>query len=219
MIFKNKDGSIYKIEVEIKEREIPVLPDSSEFKPLEDKIDRIKKAVLELEEVINFKVDKKQEEIWREEAIDKGKDPDEYIEDKTLKQEIKAMKAEKALEKIKQENDEAIKKHYEADKAEFERSYPKVSVGVFQTNKALSKFAKHKIGNQPLTEIYADFLEITGEIASSTAASAASKAERSTGTSEGTSKLSLTPSQQKRLKEWNERFPNLKMTVKEFLEQ
>jgi hypothetical protein len=58
MIFKNKDGSIYKIEVEIKEREIPVLPDSSEFKPLEDKIDRIKKAVLELEEVINFLLDK-----------------------------------------------------------------------------------------------------------------------------------------------------------------
>lgn len=54
MIYRNEDGTIYKVEVEVGKSAIPALASSNELKPLEDKVDMIKKAVLELEEVINY---------------------------------------------------------------------------------------------------------------------------------------------------------------------
>ena len=54
MIYKNEDGTIYKVDVQAKFKLIPVLASSNDMKPLEDKVDVIIKAVLELEEVVNF---------------------------------------------------------------------------------------------------------------------------------------------------------------------
>ena len=59
MIYRNKDGTIYKVEAEFSDTAIPVLPSNHEMKSLEDKVDGIKKAVLELEEVVNYL-------IWRQ---------------------------------------------------------------------------------------------------------------------------------------------------------
>ena len=63
MIYRNKDGTIYKIESEFSNSAIPVLPSTSEYKPLEDKVDTLKKAILELEEVVNYLLDKKDENL------------------------------------------------------------------------------------------------------------------------------------------------------------
>lgn len=60
MIFKNKDGSIYKLEVAFGCSAIPTLPESSELKPLEDKVDCLKKAILEIEEVINYLLEREE---------------------------------------------------------------------------------------------------------------------------------------------------------------
>ena len=57
MIFRNKDGTIYKVETEVDKSMIPVLPSDSEYKPLEEKVDTLKKAILELEEVVNYLLD------------------------------------------------------------------------------------------------------------------------------------------------------------------
>jgi len=54
MILRNEDGTIYKLDTNLAEIEIPTLPSSSELKPLEDKVDRLKKSILEIEEVINY---------------------------------------------------------------------------------------------------------------------------------------------------------------------
>jgi len=58
VIYKNQDGTIYRVKTKIGKVAIPVLPLSNELKPLEDKLDMIKEAVLELEEVINFILEK-----------------------------------------------------------------------------------------------------------------------------------------------------------------
>ena len=57
MIYRNEDGSIYKVKSANKIL-IPVLPSTDEMKPLENKVDDLKKAILEIEEVINYVLEK-----------------------------------------------------------------------------------------------------------------------------------------------------------------
>lgn len=49
------------------------------------------------------------------------------------------------------------------DGEEFAKAYPKVSIDELSKDVRFSKFAKGKIGNQPLKEIYEDYLEVVAE--------------------------------------------------------
>ena len=87
----------------------------------------------------------------------------------------------------------------------------------FKKGSQFYKFAGKRIGNEPLMDIYNDYLEFTDGMATASAAKKESKTQRGTGSGSGAgSSEGLTSREQKDLDEWNRRNPQLKMTAKEW---
>lgn len=87
----------------------------------------------------------------------------------------------------------------------------------FKKGSPFYKFAGKRIGNEPLMDIYNDYLEFTDGMATASAARKESKTQRGTGSGSGAgSSEGLTSREQKDLDEWNRRNPQMKMTAKEW---
>ena len=87
----------------------------------------------------------------------------------------------------------------------------------FKKGSPFYKFAGKRIGNEPLMDIYNDYLEFTDGMATASAAKKESKTQRGTGSGSGAgSSEGLTSREQKDLDEWNRRNPKMKMTAKEY---
>lgn len=106
-----------------------------------------------------------------------------------------------------------------SDVIDFVERYPEFSspekLSALENNKSFRAFCGSRFGREPLAELYASYLDITGEAGNAAVAKSTSRAARSTGTG-GDGGDMLTPSERKALNEWNEAFPELKMTPKEF---
>lgn len=84
-----------------------------------------------------------------------------------------------------------------------------------ENNKSFRTFCGSRYGVEPLSELYESYVEFVGETGKSAVVKSNSRTERSTGTG-GDGGDMLTPSERKALKEWNEAYPEMKMTPKEF---
>ena len=169
------------------------------------------------ESILSSDTDEKTRERWKEEAENKGIDPDIYIELQESKEYRRKQLAKEALAEAETDHKKKNQEMAKADMNEFKKTYPDVDVNKTLDSTLFKKFANHKLGNQPLAEIYSDFLEITGEAQKTAVKKVLSKTERSTGTSSGTTEPALTNEQKKALEDWNRRNPELKMTAKEYL--
>lgn len=72
--------------------------------------------------------------------------------------------AEKNREKaIELANEEKKKDWFVKDGEDFAKAHPDVSIDELSKDAKFNRFAKGKIGNQPLKEIYEDYMELVGE--------------------------------------------------------
>ena len=111
----------------------------------------------------------------------------------------------------------ALKRWIAEDAAAFVEAYPEADLAKLDGDARFRRFCGSRYGREPLKDLYADWLEITGTAAREAAARSASKSERSTGTGGGAGADTLTAAQQRDLDEWNRSYPNMKMTAKEYL--
>lgn len=104
-----------------------------------------------------------------------------------------------------------------ADLEAFVKNFPDVDPGKLEQNPKFRKFAGKRLYKEPLSELYADFVDLVSDTERAAVEKAAGKAQRSTGGAQGGGTDQLTPAQRAALAEWNRDNPELKMTAKEFL--
>ena len=119
--------------------------------------------------------------------------------------------------KAPEDPETALKRWIAEDAAAFVEAYPDADLAKLDGDARFRRFCGSRYGREPLKDLYADWLEITGAAAREAAARSASKSERSTGTGGGAGADTLTAAQQRDLDEWNRSFPNMKMSAKEYL--
>lgn len=119
---------------------------------------------------------------------------------------------QKAAEK-KAKEEEFIRNDIE----NFRKKFPDVDITALDGNKAFRRFAGSRYGVEPLAALYEDFKELVGETRAAEAARRDDRAERSTGSGSGGGAGTLTAAQREELKRWNEQYPEMKMTEKDFL--
>ena len=106
------------------------------------------------------------------------------------------------------------------DLADFQGRHPDVDIAALDGNAAFRRFAGTRYGREKLADLYEDFIAITGQAQTAGAAKSKGKADRGTGSGEGGSPATVLTAQQRAdLKAWNENFPHMKMSEKEFLSQ
>jgi len=130
---------------------------------------------------------------------------------------IREARAEREAKKKQEAEDEKMQRWIAQDAAAFAEQYPDVDLAKLDENKAFRKFCGSRYGKEPLADLYTDWLDIAKEAQLSAVTRTTSKATRSTGAGGGSGSETLTAAQQRSLEEWNQRYPNQKMTAKEFL--
>ena len=130
---------------------------------------------------------------------------------------IREARAEREAKKKQEAEDEKLQRWIAQDAASFAEQYPDVDLAKLDENKAFRKFCGSRYGREPLADLYTDWLDIAKEAQLSAVTRTTSKATRSTGAGGGSGSETLTAAQQRSLEEWNQRYPNQKMTAKEFL--
>lgn len=87
----------------------------------------------------------------------------------------------------------------------------------FKKGSPFYKFAGKRIGNEPLMDIYNDYLEFAEGMVTTSAVKKESKAQRGTGSGSGAgSGDGLTSRERDALAEWNRNYPQYKMTEEEW---
>lgn len=162
-------------------------------------------------------MDPKRREKLTEEALEKGLDPEEYIERIEAKEFIKTQKAKEAAEQANKTKEKAAQERIDNELQEFKGKYPDVDMDEMFKISKFANFAKKLLGVQPITDIYEDYMELTGERTSLAERNAVNKAERSTGSGRSGTKIIMSKAQANDLREWNRRNPHLKMTAQEFI--
>lgn len=76
---------------------------------------------------------------------------------------IKEKARSEAQKKIQQEQETKQKENQIKDIDDFVAKYPNINLKEMINDNKFSKFINGKIGNQPLTEIYEDYIEVVGE--------------------------------------------------------
>ena len=106
-----------------------------------------------------------------------------------------------------------------SDVLDFVEKHPEFADGEklieLENNKSFRTFCGSRYGREPLSELYDSYRDFVGKTGDSAVARSKSHAARSTGAG-GDGGDMLTPSERKALNEWNEAFPEMKMTPKEF---
>lgn len=151
-------------------------------------------------------------------AIENGLDEDTCIELAKSKKERELFRAQVKAQKLHDEAVKANKERADADIAAFKAKYPDVDPAALVKNDKFMIIAKKRLGEDPLIEIWEDFLKVSGEDAEQAAKRQESKMARSTGASNTGKTIQLSPSQKKQFDEWNKRNPNNQFkTPQEFL--
>lgn len=104
-----------------------------------------------------------------------------------------------------------------SDAAEFAEAYPDVDIVKLEQDQRFKRFAGTRLYREPITQLYEDYLEVTNGAAQAATAKAQSKAQRSTSAGSAGGDAQLTNAQRQQLEAWNRKYPNMKMTAKEFL--
>lgn len=158
-----------------------------------------------------------QEERLAAEAKRTGRPVEELREEEEdrvyLRQKRKAdSEAELQEQKLREKREFLVQ-----DAKQFAQAYPDVDIVKLEADPKFQKFAKRRLYVEPLSEIYADYLDVVGGAAQAAQAKAQSKAARSTGAGSGSAGGGLTSAQKAELEAWNRKFPEYHMSEKEFL--
>ena len=127
---------------------------------------------------------------------------------------MRQIRTEQELERSEQDRTEEF---IERDLEQFMEVYPEVDVAELDADRYFRRFCGSRYGREPLSELYADYLEIAGGQRAAGALRAESRSRRQTGTGSGSGGETLSARQQEELDEWNRTYPGMKMSAKEFL--
>lgn len=106
-----------------------------------------------------------------------------------------------------------------ADVLDFTEKHPDVDIAKLDSNKSFRRFAGSRYGKEPLADLYEDYVAVVGDVESAAKARQDDRAQRSTGGGSSGAGGTLTAAQRAELNAWNEAFPEMKMTEKQFLER
>ena len=154
-----------------------------------------------------------------ERAKKEGRSADEILQEDEDRAFIRDLKKREETSRKAQEEKNKQTEFIAKDIENFSEKYPGVDIEALDSNKAFRRFAGSRYGKEPLADLYADYVEIVGETKAAEAARRDDRANRSTGGGYGGGGGTLTADQRQRLKEWNENFPEMKMTEAEFLKR
>lgn len=136
-------------------------------------------------------------------------------EDRELANQKRREDAEKAKQSKRQkEQEQFIREDAEA----FIEAHPEVDLRALTSNKQFLRFCGSRYGNEPLSELYDDFVEIAGAAAKAAVTKAQSKQARGVGGGSSTGGAALSAEQQTMLERWNRDHPEMKMSPKEYLD-
>lgn len=101
--------------------------------------------------------------------------------------------------------------------AEMQEAYPKVDVKALLENESFVTFCGSRLGKESLLDLYEDYRKLVDE--NRRAENREEKKSRSTGSGSGAeSGGALNSREEKARQEWNRRYPNMKMSAKEWSE-
>lgn len=103
------------------------------------------------------------------------------------------------------------------DAREFARRYPEANLAGLDASESFRRFCGSRYGREPLSELYADYLEVAGGALRAAQARRESRAARSTGSGGSGAYEALNARQQSELDAWNRAFPQMKMSAREYL--
>jgi len=105
------------------------------------------------------------------------------------------------------------------DAADFAEAFPEVDPVKLENDAKFRKFCGKRFGSEPLAELYGDYLELMDGAVQTAALKKQDKADRGTGAGGGSAGEALSANQRRALEAWNEAYPDMKMTEKEFRER
>ena len=176
------------------------------------------KSLAELMSLEDVELTEEEENRAQRKALENGENEEIYIELEKTKKTRMLYLAQMKAQKLQEEISRATKERADSDIAAFKAKYPDIDPQSLVKNEKFMKVAKRRLGDDPLIEIYEDYLYVSGERETQAKKIQESKAARSTAAS-ATGKLTqLTAEQKKAFDEWNKRNPhNQFKSVKEFL--
>ena len=102
------------------------------------------------------------------------------------------------------------------DLDEFLASHADVDLAQLLDNARCVRFCGSRLGKEPITALYEDFVSLLDDAGAAAAARIQSRSARSTGGGTAASGT-LSPAQKAVLDAWNEEHPEMAMTAREFL--
>lgn len=151
----------------------------------------------------------------KEKAEESGKTIEEVREEEEAKEFLRSKKKQEESERLAEQQKAEESNFFQEDLANFLEAYPDVDVVKLDANENFRKFCGTRYGHEPLADLYTDYLSLVDVSEKAGAAKRDTRSERSTGSgSDGGARL--TAQQQRDIKEWQERFPNMKMSPAEF---
>lgn len=151
------------------------------------------------------------------EAKKQGKTVEELREEQENKSWLARKRQEEQVQKQAMTALETRKAFVKADLDVFLEKYPGVDPGKLESNPKFRKFARNRLYKEPLSELYADFVDLVSDAERAAVEKAARRTDRSTGGGQGGGADGLTADQRAALEEWNRDNPGMKMSAKEFL--
>jgi len=119
-------------------------------------------------------------ELQRE-ALEKGKDPDQYVHDKQLEERLNRIEAEKsAKEKTDAAQAEADEAWIKQEK-EFMEAHPEVDLKKLNDSETFTEFAANSNPRLSLLQIYNNYVKLVGKAEAEAITRSTRRSERSTG--------------------------------------
>ena len=176
------------------------------------------KAVETLDDLKNYSAAFKDDKL-KQRAKSEGRDVEELKEEEANRKFVSKMRAASEEQEGKAKKDAEQRDFLMKDLQTFHQKYPDVDVAALEANKKFQTFAKGRLYKEPLASIYGDFVEFSTEAERAALARKQSRDDRSVGAGSSTAGTALTADERRKLDEWNRRYPELKMTAKEFKER
>ena len=147
-------------------------------------------------------------------ALREGKSVSE-IEEEALNREFITNMRKKATESNTSSNSDFLQK----DVMNFVEKHPEFNspekLSALENNKNFRDFCGSRFGREPLADLYDSYTSLIGHAGDVARAKSESRSARSTGSGNDGGEM-LSPSEKRALDEWNENYPEMKMTPKEF---
>jgi hypothetical protein len=151
---------------------------------------------------------------FEERAKREGRSVDELEEEELNRKFITSMRLKEEARSKPQEQG-----FIESDVMDFIDKHPEFNtpekLSALENNKSFREFCGTRFGREPLSDLYESYISLVGRAGDIARAKSESRMSRSTGSGNDGGEM-LTPSEKRSLDEWNEKFPEMKMTPKEF---